>query len=117
MIRESIGPWTAYRERFGFSPDDEIDLHFDLRDPHKRYREVMQEVEELVRDSLHKAQANDRPYIMYIHGGSTSRRGAMTARSVVRGFMRSKEATPFIERSKCVQHETVFVAKIKPLAT
>ena len=45
-----------------------------------------------------------------------------TARSQVRSFMRSKDATPLIDRRGCIQHETVFVAKLrstdatKPLA-
>jgi hypothetical protein len=29
--------------------------------------------------------------------------------------MRSKAATPLIERRDCIQHQTVFVAKIRPL--
>jgi hypothetical protein len=32
----------------------------------------------------------------------------------VREFMRSPAATPFIERAKSIQHETVFLAKIRP---
>jgi hypothetical protein len=55
-----------------------------------------------------------RPYIMFVHGRSTSRQGKTTARSVVRKFMRSSEATPYIERRCSIQHETVFVARIKP---
>jgi hypothetical protein len=53
---------------------------------------------------------------MFIHGWHTSRVGRTTARSVVRGFMRSKGATSLIERKHCIQHQTVFVAKIRPLS-
>jgi hypothetical protein len=42
-----------------------------------------------------------------------SRPGKTTARSVVRGFMRSKEATPFVVKVDCIQHNTVFIAKIR----
>jgi hypothetical protein len=37
----------------------------------------------------------------------------MTARSVVRGFMRFKDATPLIERNGCLQHRTAFLAKVR----
>jgi hypothetical protein len=42
--------------------------------------------------------------------------GKTTARSQVRRFIRSKAATPFIERARCIQHETVFVAKVRQSA-
>ena len=73
----------------------------------------MWDVEQLIRDSLRKAQENGRPYVMFVHGSSTSRPGQTTARSVVRRFMRSKEATPFMVKAQCVRHPTVFVAKIR----
>jgi hypothetical protein len=113
MIRER-GNWVDYRERFGLLDDDEIDLHFGRRDPFvQRYYDVMDDVEQRVREALRRAQGNGRPHVMFIHGHSTSRPGQTTARSVVRRFMRSPEATPFIVRSKCIQHPTVFIAKIK----
>jgi hypothetical protein len=105
--------WVEYRKRFGLSAADEVNLHFGRRDPHARYDEVMADVEERVRESLRNAQQKQRPYLMFNHGWSTSRAGKTTARSVVRRFMRSKEATPFVVRSECIQHETVFIAKIK----
>jgi hypothetical protein len=73
----------------------------------------MCEVEETVLKSLQRAYERGRPYLMFTHGGSTSRPGKTTARSVVRRVMRSKEATPYIQRSECIQHPTVFVAKIR----
>jgi len=30
--------------------------------------------------------------------------------------MRSKAATPLIERKHCIQHNTVFLAKLRPMA-
>jgi hypothetical protein len=115
MFKRERGNWALYRQRFGLSNADEIDLHFGRRDPHEYrwYDEVMADIEELVRKALRTAQENGRSYVMFVHGWSTSRPGKMTARSTVRGFMRSKEATPFIVRAACIQHETVFVAKVK----
>lgn len=112
MKREE-GNWVSYRERFGLSNVDEINLHFGPRKLGTSYYDVMVEVEDHVRNSLRKAQENGRQFVMFLHGCSTSRPGQTTARSVVRGFMRSKEATPFIVRADCVQHPTVFVAKIR----
>ena len=106
MVREQRN-WTSYRERLGLSKADEVDLHFGRR----AYDEAMADVEQLVSESLRKAHG--RRYVMFTHGHSTSRRGQTTARSVVRGFKRSKDATPFIMKADCVQQPTVFVAKIK----
>jgi hypothetical protein len=113
MISES-GNWTDYRARFGLLPEDEIDLHRGRRDPrHCTYDDAMADVEQTVRIALEQASKRGRPYVMFIHGNSTSRPGATTTRSVVRGFMRSKTATPFIDRTGCIQHQTVFVAKLR----
>ncbi len=113
MKREQ-GDWVSYRERFGLSKADEIDLHFGGRDRNvASYDEAMADVEELIRRSLREAQENGRPRLMFVHGHSTSRPGRKTARSVVRGFMRSKEATPFVVKAHCIQHPTVFIAKIR----
>jgi hypothetical protein len=116
MKREQ-GDWVRYRERLGLSAADEIDLHFGRRERGDRnvasYYNAMADIEQLVRDSLRKAQENGRAHVMFIHGHSTSRPGQTTARSVVRGFMRSKEATPFVIKAHCIQHPTVFIAKIR----
>ncbi len=110
MKREQ-GIWVGYRERFGLSKADEIDLHFERRDRDvASYDEAMADVEQLISHSLRKAQENGRPYVMCIHGHSTSRPGQTTARSVVRGFMRSKEATAFVVKAHRIQHRTVFIA-------
>jgi len=113
MKREQ-GNWLSYRERFGLSKADEIDLHFGRRDRNvASYDEAMADVEQLIRHSLRKARENGRPYLMFVHGHSTSRPGQTTARSVVRKFMGSKEATPFVVKAHCIQHPTVFLAKIR----
>jgi hypothetical protein len=104
------GNWTDYRVQFN---PDEIDLHFGKRDPSTSYGEAMAGVRETVVASLEEAQREARPCVMFVHGSSTSRPGRTTARSQVRGFMRSRAATPLIDRRGCIQHETVFVAKLR----
>jgi hypothetical protein len=108
------GNWTQYRSQFGLSRSDEIDLHFGKRDNWTPYWEAMEEVARVVEASVREARSKGRPYIMFIHGWSTSGIGKTTARSQVRSFMRSKAATPLIYRSGSIQHESVFVAKLKP---
>ena len=109
------GPWEQYRSQLNLSKSDEINLHFGKRDPSlMSYAEAMAGVTDLVVASLQQARRKGRSYVMFIHGSSTSRRGKTTARSQVRNFMRSKDATPLIDRSGCIQHVTVFVAKLKP---
>jgi hypothetical protein len=113
MIKET-GDWKNYRARFSLRPEDEIDFHHERRrDLHVSYEDAMSEVEETVLAALRRAFERGRPYLMFRHGWSTSRQGQMTARSVVRRVMRSKEATPYIVRRECIQHYSVFVAKIK----
>jgi hypothetical protein len=98
------------------SDSDEINLHFGKRDPSSMsFQEAMAGVTDIVAAALDNAQRKRRPYVMFVHGSSTSRRGKTTARSQVRNFMRSKGATPLIDRGGCIQHETVFVAKLRPV--
>ena len=73
----------------------------------------MAEVVNIVMAKLKDARLNGRSHVMIIHGSSTSRRGKTTARSQVRGLMRSKHATPLIDRKGCIQHNAVFVAKLR----
>lgn len=113
LLKHESVDWTSYRSRFALTCADEIDLHFGERDPHTPYENVMAEIRDLVKERLKQAQKNNRPYLMFVHGKSTSRRGKTTARSQVRKFMRSKEATPLIRRKCCIQHDTVFLAKIR----
>ena len=109
------GPWERYRSQLNLSKSDEVNLHFGKRDPSlMSYAEAMAGVTALVAASLEEARRQGRSYVMFIHGSSTSRRGKTTARSQVRNFMRSKAATPLIDRKGCIQHVTVFVAKLKP---
>jgi hypothetical protein len=113
MFHKGSGDWTQYRSRFNLSKSDEIDLHFGKRDKSVPYYEAMAELTNLIEGGLRDAQRKGRPYVLFVHGSSTSRPGKTTARSQVRSFMRSKAATSLIERKHCIQHETVFVAKVR----
>jgi hypothetical protein len=91
-MKHEQGNWVSYCDRLGLSGDDKIDLHFGPRDRNvASYDEAMADVEQLIRHSLRKAQENGRPYVMFIHGQSTSRPGRTTARSVVRGFRNCRQ--------------------------
>lgn len=109
------GDWTQFREL----PDTiEVDFHWSESGREWRsYEEKMGEVQDTALDALKRAHENGTRRIIFTHGSSTSRLGKRTARSVVRGLMRSKEATPYIVRRKCYQHDTVFVAAIRSRAT
>ena len=113
-FRVGRGPWRQYRSRFSLSESDEINLHFGKRDPSSMsFKEAMAGVTEIVMAALEEARRTGRSYVMLIHGSSTSRRGKTTARSQVRNFMRSKDATPLIDRSGCIQYHDVFIARLK----
>ena len=78
------------------------------------YETAMAAVHDDALEELRKAHGNSAcQYVLLIHGHSTSRPGKTTARSVIRSLMRSSDATPYINRGKSIQHETVFVAALK----
>lgn len=105
-----FGPWHEYRT---FGKVYEIDFHRGRRDPDLSYWDAMAQVGRDVFDALKFAQRNGYDFVLFTHGWSTSRLGATTSRSMVRGLMRSPEATPFILRSRSIQHESVFLAAIR----
>ena len=112
-FKKGYGPWVQYR---ALRPV-EIDFHLGARAPGTAtYDEAMGEVHQAIANAVRTAQQNGDNWLLITHGASTSRPGRMTARSVVLGFMRSREATPYVVRKYCVQHESVFLAKIR-LAT
>jgi hypothetical protein len=78
------------------------------------YWERMDSVWDRALEALEKAQEQGVSYVLFTHGWSTSSPGKTTARSQVRKLMRSPTATPYILRSECIQHESVFVAAIRP---
>jgi hypothetical protein len=92
-----------------------VDFHFSRDETVGSFYENMESVREITLDALEKGYADpDVKYILFTHGWSTSRRGQTSVRSVVRGVMRSSEATPYIDRRRSIQHDSVFVAALKP---
>ncbi len=104
------GNWTDLRR--ALKNYIEVDFHHDA--PREiPYWEAMEDVRRTALQALKDAHVNGNDYVLFLHGASTSRLGATTARSQVRGLIRSKDATPYVVRSQCLQHETVFVAAIR----
>jgi hypothetical protein len=105
--------WVEFRKL----PDlDEVDFHWINEKSSGNYYENMDDVRKIALYSLLKAQQEGRQYVLLIHGWFTSRIGKTTSRSQIRGLMKHKDATPYIIRKNCIQHDTVFVAAIKSLA-
>ena len=112
IFQKGHGDWTQYRQL----PElVEFDLHLSASGPRQiEYSDAMTKVYEMSFQALKDAYEQQRTYVLYKHGSSTSGPGKTTTRSVVRSLMRGKEATPYIDRARCIQHESVFVAAIKP---
>ena len=102
------GDWTILK--------DIANMHYvDLNDLEGRnFYEKMAWVHKLVMQALKNAQSKGVDYVMFNHGHSFSGSYIMTARSMVRSIMSSKEAAPYIVKKKSIQHKSVFVAAIKP---
>jgi len=112
MFQKGSGNWTKYRQ---LSSLIEIDFHYSDFGPRTiSYWEAMGNVYADTMEAIKQAHKEGIKYVMFRHGASTSGPFKTTARSIVRGLMRSKDATPYICRRECIQHETVFVAAIKP---
>jgi len=95
---------------------ERVNFHFGRRDPYEKdYWTCMGEVYETALGALKRAQSEGKQFVLFQHGSSTSRAGQTTARSTVRGLMRSTKSSPYIIKARCVQHETVFLAAIRPL--
>ncbi len=103
--------WVEYRKL----PDlIEVDFHWAGTERTGNYYENMEDVRKRALSELQEAHENNKEFLLFIHGSSTSWPGMTTSRSQVRGLMRSKDATPYISRKDCIQHDSVFVAAIKP---
>jgi hypothetical protein len=111
MFKKGTEDWKKYRA----DGVREVDFHRSGTSSGYRvpFAYAMAEVERDVLDALRSAHAQGVKTVLFTHGCSTSRPGRTTSRSVVRSLMRSKEATPYICRSQCIQHESVFVAAIR----
>jgi hypothetical protein len=115
MFLKETGDWKRFRALEEGMP--EVDFHPDswgedageFTDFHSK----MSMVFDRALEGLQQAQLAGNKYVLFTHGRSTSRSGRTSARSVVRQLMRSKEATPYLIRKDCIQHESVFVACIR----
>jgi len=111
VFKRESGSWTQYRK---LPSVVEVDFHWSEHGPRELpYWEAMGQVHQTALESLKAAQESGNRYVLFRHGWSTSRLGKTTARSEVRSLMRSPEATPYIIRRECIQHDSVFVAAIK----
>ena len=111
MFKQGTGDWKQYR---ALQPAMEIDFHRGERDHGLEYETAMAGVWEDALEALKEAYDLEKRYVLFTHGRSTSEGlSHATARSQVRGLMRGKEATPYIIRKECIQHESVFVAAIR----
>ena len=93
MFQKSLGDWKKYCLEFNLSSEDEIDLHCGRHDRSRTYDEVMSDVAEKNRSQSRKSTKRRAPLRNVYPRHSTSRLGKQTARSVVRGFMRSTKAS------------------------
>ena len=103
--------WVEYRALLADML--ECDFHWANETSTGLYHENMQAVWDAALKALINAQAAGKKYVMFTHGGSTSRIGKTTSRSQVRKLMRSKEATPYLFRRDCIEQDTVFIAAIR----
>lgn len=116
MFKNECRNWTEYRE---FPDVWEYDFHRfnpNINAPKPPYYELMDAVYVEAKRVLKTAQDKGYQYVLFTHGWSTSRMGETTTRSQIRKLMKGKDATPFILRKNCIQHDSVFVAAIHPKA-
>lgn len=112
MFKKGYGDWTQYKQLP--QPIGWVDFHYSDYGPREiEYWEAMDRVEAVSLNALKEAYDKQMMFVIFTHGHSTSGPFRMTSRSRVRGLMRSKTATPYIKRSECIQHESVFVAAIR----
>lgn len=64
--------------------------------------------------ALKNAYEDEVKYLIIKHGKSPSKRGLVTIGSRVRSLMRSHSTGPYILRTSCIEHESAFIAAIRP---
>jgi hypothetical protein len=119
MKKMDVGDWTEFRKLPGVR---EVDFHPDPNDDitmRLPYWEEMENVAKRALAALKDAYESGDQYVLFTHGWSTSHMGKTTSRSQVRKTMMSKEATPYIDRRRSIQHYSVFLAAVRrrPAAT
>ena len=106
------GDWTRFRK---LPHSIEVDFHYSDFGPRELpYWEAMDNIRKEAMEALVKAYELGLSYVIFTHGSSTSGPGKSTARSEIRGLIKSTQSTPYIIKSKSIQHGTVFVAAIRP---
>jgi len=106
--------WSEFRK---LPNHREVDFHWAVVDGTSfEHWRAMSEVGRVTLRALQEAQRSGASYLLLLHGCPMDD-GDMqtTARSVIRGLMRSKAATPYIVRNQCIQHHSCFVAAIRQL--
>jgi hypothetical protein len=93
-----------------------VDFHFGRRPREFDYRAAMGEVYQTALEAIREAYDTGRPGVIFSHGNSTSRPGQTTARSVVRGLVRSPVVTPYVDRKRSTQGESRYYVAIRPKA-
>lgn len=106
--------WTAYRKLPNVL---ELDFHSsDYCSGKISPAQAMEHIRDELLQRLKSEYASGKfKFLLITHGFSGFSSGRRTTRSVIRRLMRSSDATPYIVRNKCIQHERVFVAAIRPL--
>jgi hypothetical protein len=108
------GDWITLRS---LNPR-EVDLNFGRRERDKEYGQMMEDLRNRVAAELREAQEHGQQYVLFRHGSAASLGwSGTTARSAVRSFMRSADATPFVVRKECLQGDSVFLARIRSAAS
>jgi hypothetical protein len=110
MFKRQSTNWIEFRRLPGLR---EVDFHWSGDGSSDGYWENMRRARDVALSALMDAQRDGLSFVLFTHGGSTSRIGKTTSRSQVRSLMRSPDATPFIVRRECIQQSTVFVAAIR----
>lgn len=107
--------WSEFRK---LPNHREVDFHWATDDSTTfEHWRAMAEVGRVTLRALQEAQRAGASYLLLLHGCSIGDAETQpNARSVIRGLMRSKTATPYIVRSRCIQHHSCFVAAIRPLS-
>ena len=110
MKKDESADWTQYRD---LPLAVEVDFHRADEPGAISYHDAMSKLEAYALAALEAAYRLGLKHVIFTHGASTSRPGRTTARSCVRALMRSPAVTPYIIRTNCIQHRTVYVAVLR----
>ena len=106
-MKRVSGPWETL-------PGEVYDLHWSKYRDGRSFGDHMADVSEFVTERIHDAYKRGVDYVSFTHGYSTSGPFKTSSRSIVRAIIRSKDTTPYILRSECVQHTSYMIVRIRP---